>query len=185
MVTKHRADLPVLCSCFPLAIYFTFGSVYMSMPLSHFVHYILRMRKLKMTCLKNHRKLVAGEDRSQGALSPGLWGWHGEGWPTLWGNLIVLFFCPHLLRRLYREGSTDLAGDYHGSRCMSSHGLRCPMRTNWGQIKRFTGHTSPPFQVVITLGCWMGKQRIFLPLWLPTLLNWRMSVRKWALLFIH
>ena len=23
MVTKHRADLPVLCSCFPLAIYFT------------------------------------------------------------------------------------------------------------------------------------------------------------------
>ena len=37
MVTEYRADLPVLCSCFPLAIYFTFGSVYMSMPLSHFV----------------------------------------------------------------------------------------------------------------------------------------------------
>ena len=37
VVTKHRADLPVLCSCFPLAIYFTFGSVYKSMPLSHFV----------------------------------------------------------------------------------------------------------------------------------------------------
>ena len=37
VVTKHRADLPVLCSCFPLAIYFAFGSVYMSMPLSHFV----------------------------------------------------------------------------------------------------------------------------------------------------
>ena len=37
VVTEHRADLPVLCSCFPLAIYFTFGSVYMSMPLSHFV----------------------------------------------------------------------------------------------------------------------------------------------------
>ena len=37
VVTKHQADLPVLCSCFPLAIYFTFGSVYMSMPLSHFV----------------------------------------------------------------------------------------------------------------------------------------------------
>ena len=34
VVTKHRADLPVLCGCFPLAIYFTFGSVYMSMPLS-------------------------------------------------------------------------------------------------------------------------------------------------------
>ena len=31
---KHRADLPVLCRCFPLAICFTFGSVYMSMPLS-------------------------------------------------------------------------------------------------------------------------------------------------------
>ena len=29
------ADLPVLCGCFPLAIYFTFGSVYMSMTLSH------------------------------------------------------------------------------------------------------------------------------------------------------
>ena len=37
MVTKHRADLPVLCSCFPLAIYFTFSSLYKSMPLSHFV----------------------------------------------------------------------------------------------------------------------------------------------------
>ena len=37
MVTKHRADLPVLCGCFPLAIYFTFCSVYMSMPLSHFI----------------------------------------------------------------------------------------------------------------------------------------------------
>ena len=35
--TKQRADLPVLCSCFPLAIYFTFGSVYMSVLLSHFV----------------------------------------------------------------------------------------------------------------------------------------------------
>ena len=35
--TKHPADLPVLCSCFPLAIHFTFGSVYISMPLSHFV----------------------------------------------------------------------------------------------------------------------------------------------------
>ena len=37
MVTKHWADLPVRCSCFPLAIYFTFGSVYYSMPLSHFI----------------------------------------------------------------------------------------------------------------------------------------------------
>ena len=37
VVTKHEADLPVLCSCFPLAIYFTFGSVCMSMPLSHVV----------------------------------------------------------------------------------------------------------------------------------------------------
>ena len=37
VVTKHLADLPVLCGCFPLAIYFTFGSVCMSMPLSHFV----------------------------------------------------------------------------------------------------------------------------------------------------
>ena len=37
VVTKHRAHLPGPCGCFPLAIYFTFGSVYMSMPLSHFV----------------------------------------------------------------------------------------------------------------------------------------------------
>ena len=37
VVTKHRADLPVLCGCFPLAIYFRFGSVYKSMPLSHFI----------------------------------------------------------------------------------------------------------------------------------------------------
>ena len=37
VVTKHRAELPVLCSCYPLAIYFTFGSVYMSMLLSQFV----------------------------------------------------------------------------------------------------------------------------------------------------
>ena len=37
VVTKHWADLPVLCNCFPLAICFMFGSVYMSMPLSHFV----------------------------------------------------------------------------------------------------------------------------------------------------
>ena len=37
VVTKHGADLPVLCGCFPLAIYFTFASVYMSMPLSHFI----------------------------------------------------------------------------------------------------------------------------------------------------
>ena len=35
--TKHQADLPVLCGCFPLAIYFTFGSVYMSMSISHFI----------------------------------------------------------------------------------------------------------------------------------------------------
>ena len=34
---KHWADRPVLCGCFPLAMCFTFGSVYMSMPLSHFV----------------------------------------------------------------------------------------------------------------------------------------------------
>ena len=37
VVTKHQADLPVLCGCFPLAVCFTFGSVYMSMTLSHFV----------------------------------------------------------------------------------------------------------------------------------------------------
>ena len=34
---KALSCTPVLCSCFPLDIYFTFGSVYMSMPLSHVV----------------------------------------------------------------------------------------------------------------------------------------------------
>ena len=37
VVTKYQADLPVLCNCFPLAIYFTFGSVYMSITLSNFI----------------------------------------------------------------------------------------------------------------------------------------------------
>ena len=37
VATNHWAHLPVLCSYFPLAIYFTFGSVYMSMLLSHFI----------------------------------------------------------------------------------------------------------------------------------------------------
>ena len=37
LVTKHRADLPVLCGCFPLAIYFTFGSIYKFVSLSHYV----------------------------------------------------------------------------------------------------------------------------------------------------
>ena len=37
VIKKHQADLPVECSCFPLAMYYTFGSVYMSTPLSHLV----------------------------------------------------------------------------------------------------------------------------------------------------
>ena len=37
VVIKHWADLPVLCSCFLLASYYTFGSIYKSMLLSHFV----------------------------------------------------------------------------------------------------------------------------------------------------
>ena len=37
VVTKHQADLPVLCSCFPLAIYFIFGGAYMPMLFSHFL----------------------------------------------------------------------------------------------------------------------------------------------------
>ena len=36
VVTKHRADLPVLCGCFPIAIYFMFGSVHTCMLLSAF-----------------------------------------------------------------------------------------------------------------------------------------------------
>ena len=37
VVTKHQAALPVQCGCFPVAICFTFGSIYKSMPLFHFV----------------------------------------------------------------------------------------------------------------------------------------------------
>ena len=37
VVTKHRPDRLMRCSRFALAVYFTFGSVYMSMPLSHFI----------------------------------------------------------------------------------------------------------------------------------------------------
>ena len=38
-ITKLMSQSPIaeLCSCFPLAICFTFGSVYISMPLSHFI----------------------------------------------------------------------------------------------------------------------------------------------------
>ena len=34
---KEPSYLPVLCGCFLLAIYFTLGSVYLSMPLSYFI----------------------------------------------------------------------------------------------------------------------------------------------------
>ena len=34
VIAKHRADLPVLCCCFPPANYFTFGSICMSTLLS-------------------------------------------------------------------------------------------------------------------------------------------------------
>ena len=37
VLTKHQVDLLVLCSNFPLVIHFTFGSVYMSMLLCHFI----------------------------------------------------------------------------------------------------------------------------------------------------
>ena len=37
VITEHRAELPVLCSRLPLAIYFTYGSVYMSVLISQFI----------------------------------------------------------------------------------------------------------------------------------------------------
>ena len=37
VVTEHRADLPVLCNSFPQAVHCIFGSVCMSILLSHFV----------------------------------------------------------------------------------------------------------------------------------------------------
>ena len=60
VVTKHCADLPVLCGCFQLAIYFMFGSVCMSMPLSHFVTSYtspspyLQVHSLVGLCLYSH-----------------------------------------------------------------------------------------------------------------------------------
>ena len=47
VIARHRADLPVLCCCFPLANYFTFGSVYMSMLLSLRPSYSLPPHVLK------------------------------------------------------------------------------------------------------------------------------------------
>ena len=35
--TWHQAELPVLCSSFPLGSYFTHGSIYMSVPISQFI----------------------------------------------------------------------------------------------------------------------------------------------------
>ena len=37
VITKHRADLPVLCGCFPLAINFTFGSSHPSSMMTPFL----------------------------------------------------------------------------------------------------------------------------------------------------
>ena len=59
VVTKHRADLPGLCSSFPLAIHFTFGSVYMSMLLSHVdpdspLHLCPQVLSLVGLCLYSH-----------------------------------------------------------------------------------------------------------------------------------
>ena len=41
VITEHWAELPGLHSSFPLAIYFTHSSVYMSMGLSQFIHPLL------------------------------------------------------------------------------------------------------------------------------------------------
>ena len=46
VVTKHRADLPVLYGCFPLAIYFTFGGVYMSMLPSRLKCFLMKVTVL-------------------------------------------------------------------------------------------------------------------------------------------
>ena len=37
VITEHQAEQPVLCSSFPLAIYFKYSSVYMSVLISQFV----------------------------------------------------------------------------------------------------------------------------------------------------
>ena len=37
VITEHQAELPVLCSSFPLAVYLTHGSVYMPALLSQFI----------------------------------------------------------------------------------------------------------------------------------------------------
>ena len=38
---QHHCELPAVCNNFPLAIYFTYGSVYVSMLLSQFAHTLL------------------------------------------------------------------------------------------------------------------------------------------------
>ena len=41
VITEHWAELPVLHSSFPLAVYFPSGTVYMSAVLSQFIHPLL------------------------------------------------------------------------------------------------------------------------------------------------
>ena len=41
VITEHQTELPVLYGRFPLAIYFTHGSVYMSIPISQFIPFPL------------------------------------------------------------------------------------------------------------------------------------------------
>ena len=66
VVTKHRDDLPVLRSCFPLAIYFTFGSVYMSMLLS--LHPSFPLPNMTGYLLQNPAHISLGRTKSHGCL---------------------------------------------------------------------------------------------------------------------
>ena len=52
VITKRWADLPVLCSCFPLANHFTFDSVYMSMLLSLKIFFPASPLKIFLKLLK-------------------------------------------------------------------------------------------------------------------------------------
>ena len=54
VVAKHRPDLPVLRCCFPLAMYLTYGSVYMSMLLSLHPSFPLPHHVLKSILLCLH-----------------------------------------------------------------------------------------------------------------------------------
>ena len=65
VITEHRTELPVLYSRFLLALYFTHGSVYMSIPISQFILLIPHVHKsILYICISIHAlRIVSSEPK--------------------------------------------------------------------------------------------------------------------------